>query len=283
MGNFRLLYIGKNLAADLAPYSYTNKERQVAVDVTEDYRKDYENMQYTEDFRNYCEDGDFSFKHFLDYWDGIPAVTADKAAEYEANKEPYALIDKEGNVTKVVRFVNPEGRFYDYMVAEERDTIDWRKELREIEAERRREYQGAVKLLGRQPKFFSNDEVVKMMKNGQFGNFVDGTQEEKEDAVDAANEFYRNQEDRKILAEALPYVEDNLGNCTEEEYVAKGCLPYFAILTEHGWYAPTRLLSGGKQVGRPLKDEDWRNVQIDAIKAATITPDYRVKIVNCLL
>ena len=62
MGNFRLLYIGKNLAADLAPYSYTNKERQVAVDVTEDYRKDYEKMQYAEDFRNYCEDGDFSFK-----------------------------------------------------------------------------------------------------------------------------------------------------------------------------------------------------------------------------
>lgn len=281
MSNFRLLYIGDNLQRDIAPYSYQTKELMRAIDSTEEYRKDYAFMKDNDDFLSKYPDG--SFKDFLEYWDNIKIISKDQVETFDKEKRAYAVEDENGEIEKVITFLNPNGRFYNYMTIGTSDTIDWEKELKNVEDERRKEYQSAVRILGRRPKFFGNDEVVKMLKNGQFGKFENGTEEEREDAFSAANTFYREQPDRKKLAEALPFVEDNIGKCTEEEYVNKACLPYFAILTERGWYAAARIVNGGQQIGTPLSDEDWRNIQIECITAALSKPGYKVTQVNCLV
>ena len=107
------------------------------------------------------------------------------------------------------------------------------------------------------------------------------TLSQAKDALEAAQNFYYGQPDREKLASALPYVEDCIGSSeNEREYVSHASLPYYAILTDEGWFSQVRGSYYMGIIAEPLSDKEWLKLQIELVKRATSIPDYKAYILT---
>ena len=172
-------------------------------------------------------------------------------------------------------YLNPNTQFQYYEIVHDfKGFYDYRKELEAEKKLRRQDFQAAVKALGHVPNFESWEDVLEKVQNGMFGE-VDNS----ENMLEVAQGFYYAQEDRKKLAEVLPYVEDCLGSAIDEkDYVSHASLPYYAILTDEGWFSQVQ---GSYYLGitaEPLTDREWLKLQIDLVKKATSIPGYKAYI-----
>ena len=164
----------------------------------------------------------------------------------------------------------------DEIVHDFKGFYDYRKELQGEKKTRREDWAAAIKALGHTPKFVSWDDVIAKAQDGKLGVL-----DNNENLLEIAQDYYYNQSDRKKLAEILPYVEDCLGNCADEkEYVSHASLPYYAILTDDGWFSQVQ---GSYYLGitaEPLSDKEWLKTQIELVKKATSIPNYKAYILT---
>ena len=274
MAHHKVLFIGTDLQKALAPYDEANKEVARAINHTEHYLLEYENHKDNEDFRAEYPKG--TFADFLLYWVGIPTLSGEAKAEAEKNKEHYAYVDENGE-PQVVLYLNPNTQFQYYEIVHDfNGYYDYRKELEAEKKLRRQDFQAAVKALGHVPNFESWEDALEKAQNGMFGEVGNN-----ENLLELAQNFYYNQPDRKALADVLPYIEDCLGNAIDEQdYVAHASLPYYAILTDEGWFSQVQ---GSYYMGitaEPLSDKAWLKLQINLVKKATSIPGYKAYILT---
>ena len=275
MAFHKVLFIGKDLEAALAPYDENSREYFRAVNHLEHYRLEYDFYKDDKDFLAEYPKG--TFQDFLKYYVDIPTIKYEEKAEWDKKKEHYALEDENGEVVAVNLYINPNTQFQYYEIVHDfKGYYDYRKELEGEERTRREDWAAAVKILGRAPKFESWQDVVAKAQEGKLGE-VEGDA----NMLEVAQEYYYNQPDRAKLAAALPYVEDCLGNCKDErEYLSHASLPYYAILTDEGWFSQVQ---GSYYLGitaEPLSDKEWRKKQIELVKRATSIAGYKAYILT---
>ena len=275
MAFHKVLFIGKDLEAALAPYDENNENYFRAVNHIEHYRLEYENGKDDENFLKEYPKG--TFQDFLKYYVDIPTIKTEEKAEWDSKKKHYALEDEDGEVVAVNLFINPNTQFSYYEIVHDfKGYYDYRSELEGEKKIRRKDWKSALKILGRAPKFESWDNVIKKALDGKLGE-VEG----QADALEAAQDFYYGQPDREKLASALPYVEDCIGSSeNEREYVSHASLPYYAILTDDGWFSQVRGSYYMGIIAEPLSDKEWLKLQIELVKRATSIPDYKAYILT---
>ena len=274
MAYHKVLFIGRNLEEALAPYYENNKEVARAIKHTEHYLFEYENHKDNEGFRAEYPNG--SFSDFLLYWVGIPTLSGDAKAEADKNKEHHSYIDENGE-QQVVLYLNPNTQFQSYEIIHDfKGFYDYRKELAGEKKMRRQDFQTALKVLGHTPNFEPWESVLEKAQNGNLGQFDNDT-----DMLEIAQDYYYNQPDRKALADILPYVEDCIGSAADEkDYVSHASLPYYAILTDEGWFSQVQ---GSYYMGitaEPLSDKEWTKLQTEVVKRATSIPNYKAYILS---
>lgn len=275
MAFHKVLFIGKDLEAALAPYDENSREHLRAINHIEHYRLEYDEHKEDEDFLTEFPKG--TFQDFLKYYVDIPTITYEQKAEWDAKKTHYALEDESGDVIAVNLYLNPNTQFQYYEIVHDfKGFYDYRKELEGEKKIRREDWAVAIKALGHTPKFESWDDVIAKAQDGKFGVLDNNA-----NLLEIAQDYYYNQPDRKKLAEILPYVEDCLGSCADEkEYVSHASLPYYAILTDDGWFSQVQ---GSYYLGitaEPLSDKEWLKTQIELVKKATSIPDYKAYILT---
>lgn len=274
MAYHKILFIGTDLEKALAPYDENNTDALVPVNHTEHYRYEYENHKEDAEFLEQYPEG--TFEQFIDYWVGLPIVEKKDERAAREKKEHFALKEDDGTI-KVILFINPKTQFNYYEIVHDfNGDYNYRKELESEERQRRKDYQEAVKALGHAPRFESWNSIIIKAQNAELGEA-----ENAENLLELAQDYYYNQPDRKKLADVLPYVEDFIGNCKDEkDYVSHVSLPYYAILTDEGWFSQVQ---GSYYMGvteEPLPDKEWKKLQIELVKKATSKKGYKAYIVT---
>ena len=278
MSHFRTLYIGTDYEEDFAPYSEQDENFYTPQDRTKSVREDYK--KYGPEYRKNGKAK--NAVEFAMMWLGIdtlidkatllPEQVETKVNVYNAKKQRHVIAN--GNrLVKVVDFYNSNAK-YDYYSMEKDLTGTFNpKEMLEKNREYNRNfYRKVVGILGHQPQFTSFEELMKQVEEEQGGR--------GEDFFNKVGDLYWEQPDIKVLDENGIRVDADI-RCTEEEYVKKACLPFFAIVTSEGWFEQVQCGWWGTTVGEEMPSEKWSELQMQVVEKALKNPEAEVWLFDC--